>query len=225
VEDVSHIDDEYLQRWMEDPKDRKPKFPDNDDGDNDDDGHSLDIERISQIDLPTSEASPDSPELFKRIRFLSSWEDRIDSRGPLWLRVGDFFIWDTSSAASILETETRMHVSILRHIEPFHDWIYSATRVPWFRFFIGFIGRNREQSSPVLVLILDSKKARQRCLKVMKRLDWLGKGSRFSVITASPSALGGEEYERKFSRNMKTPGAKGYEMHREVMRRMKMLSY
>jgi hypothetical protein len=163
------------------------------------------------------------------VRFLSLWENRMESRGHLYASAGDVHLWDTSSLGSIVEAEIQMHISIHVHLKPHVDWILSGRRPNeielWdYRFFTGFVGRTREESSAVLLLILESKRARRRISTVMKRLDWLGYSSRFLVITAAPSVFGQKEFDEQWSRNRRA-GGRWSEIETEVRRRMKTLSY
>lgn len=158
---------------------RQLKFYNHNDDDDDEadnnDSEYRDIESIGLEDLPLSETLLDGAEIFKRIRFLSRWENRVDSRGGVRVSVGDIHLWGISSHGVADMARFQMCVSICVHIVPYYDWIYAGidqgdpttfgSSKIWL--FPGFVGRTRETSLPIIVLISNSKRVRRKGLRAL----------------------------------------------------------
>jgi hypothetical protein len=214
-----------------DPRIKGPRIKELPDNSDDEEIEEEDTENDhSIVALQESKTMPDdTPDIFKRVRFLTSWLDRTDSRGQLYTSLGDVHLWDTSQLPEVFEAEVQMHVSIKLHLAPYHDYILSARRSSemesnWtYRFFTGFIGTSIETSQPVLVLIMKSAAGRKRLMKLIQKLEWLGKGSRFAVVTADPTVFR-EDFDELWASQVRHPDAKWSVFQRESRRRFKALT-
>lgn len=201
VIDMSDMDEKQLNDWAA-HQDRLHIRNDyqTHEGEDEDDIHdrcSKDIETLVQEGLSRSEGPVDGPDVFKRVKFLTRWEDRYESRGNLWITIGNIHFWSTSSQGVASMARYEMAVSLVCQIYLYQNWIWEgqprkiATR--WKRTIgmrIAFAGYSREKSLPIIIITSYSKKARTRAMKVLKLLDWLGTPSRFSILTPPPSVIG-----------------------------------
>jgi hypothetical protein len=143
--------------------------------------------------------------------------------------MNNIHLWDTSTLPEVFEAEVQMHVSIKLHLAPYHNYIASARRAAdiedrWvWRFFTGFIGTSIENSRPVLVLIMKSAAGRRRLMKLIQKLEWLGKGSRFVVVTADPDVFE-QGFDDLWMSQVRDPGAKWSIFQAESRRRFKALT-
>jgi hypothetical protein len=199
-----------------------------DDEDDDYYGQNKDIETIVREDLPLSGTLVDGPEIFKRVKFLSRWEDRSESRGELYRTFGYIHLWTLCCHGVAEMARFQMVVSIHIQWNLYRDWVLAGLLPDeiegWFvAAFIGFVGRSREQSLPVLIGISTSKRLRRRLFKVLKRLDWLGTHSRFSVLTAPPSVFGDKWWVEESFRRYRTPGSHEFKTRMEAQKRLELL--
>jgi hypothetical protein len=162
-----------------------------DDEDEDDDRHSKNIETL----LSRSEGLVEGPHIFKRVKFLTRWEDRVESRGRLIHTIGNIRLWRTSFQGVASMANFQMQLSIWFQLHRYRHWIFEH-QLEAIAMNIGFAGHSREQSLPIVILTADSKRIRRRAMKVLKLLAWLGTPSRYSILFPLPSVLfGNREWE------------------------------
>jgi len=224
VIDVSDVDEKRLNEWVahqcrldirnhgqthdqthegEDEDDIHDQTHEGEDKDDIHDRHSKNIETLVEENLSRSESLVDGPDIFKRVKFLTRWEDRYESRGNLWTTIGNIHLWSTSSQGVASMAGFQMLVSISFQLRLYRDWICKRQpgeiAPPRMRIAvrIGFAGHSREQSLPIIVMTTYSKGTRRRAMKVLKLLDWLGTPSRFSILTPPPSVFGNRDWFKK----------------------------
>lgn len=170
-------------------------------GNDEDEDDNLDITTAAvQANIHSRQVLTDGPEIFKRIRFLSRWENDAESRG---YRLKEFRGWSISTRHNVARmARFQILVSVAAQLIFHKHWIYAGVerKSPLTRWcaVMAFIGVNRAKSVPVIILMSLSKKVRRRCSEVLKLLGWLGKGSRIPVIFGHPATFGMTE-ERKES--------------------------
>jgi hypothetical protein len=136
--------------------------------------------------IPTSPAE-DGPEVFKRIRYISRWEYRSESRGELRHKIDQHCWW---SATCIEARAIRIAVSGDLNRAWCKDGSFddrSWETSVYIRFF--FVGPSVQQSRPVLVLFSMSKRRREKVWKYLKQIDWIKAHPYLIVLTTSHSAF------------------------------------
>lgn len=137
----------------------------------------------------------DSPEVFKRVRFLSRWEKCADSREGRIFSAGDVHFWDMSDRGWSGMARYQMGKSLLDYLVHSHAlrdaslWSSYRSSDPEHNIFItpAFVGRTREESRPIILLYSNLKGPRRRALKLAKELAWLAPNSPILVAsTLSP---------------------------------------
>lgn len=187
VIDMSDADDNYLDEWMK----HRRKLVIRDDGDDDEEDNY--DEQYSNIDAlarkALSKSLVDGPEIFKRVKFLSRWEDRRESRGSLLVTVGDMTLWSSSSQGVAGMANFQLKVSICVQLLSHPKYISADLPIPGSKVTVltGFAGRSLGESFPIILIISESRKLRRRVAKVLRQLDFLRANSRFTVVTTQPS--------------------------------------
>ncbi|KAF2430873.1 hypothetical protein EJ08DRAFT_697081 [Tothia fuscella] len=199
VVDVSDTSEEYLDECVSRSYQRnifnRNKDEDEDEDENSDNYRNQDIESLTRECLSFSESIVNGPEIFKRVKFLSRWEDQLESRGSFRGIVGNIHLWGISSRSHVTTmARFQFRVAIYIHLKISSAWICGPDPLDMHRvgFFTGFAGRSRKQSSPVIIVASDSKRTRRRALRVLKSLPGLDIQSRFAVVAVPRSTFEAE---------------------------------
>ncbi|KAK7985802.1 hypothetical protein PG988_003424, partial [Apiospora saccharicola] len=120
ITDLSEASDDKLKEWLcgnnNVQQHISETFPDTD---------LSDAETLRQF-FPERQAT-DSPEIFKRVRFLSRWEDRPESRGDYAGHVQGIHLWVFSESGWIRDIEMQLAAMTLYHMEPALEGVRSLT--------------------------------------------------------------------------------------------------
>ncbi|CAN9411990.1 unnamed protein product [Alternaria alternata] len=143
-----------------------------------------DFEDEFPTDLISIFDTEEGPEVFKRVRFLSRWEFRLESRGSLFAKVGQYNWW----IASCLEA-TAMKVNLintLQNVSARHTWVSPGAS--WSErkllFCVFFVGPTLQESRPVLVIFGMSKKVRREAWKHSIGIDWIRANPSLILLTS-----------------------------------------
>ncbi|KAH8632896.1 hypothetical protein IG631_11530 [Alternaria alternata] len=143
-----------------------------------------DFEDEFPVDLVTMSDIKEGPEVFKRVRFLSRWEFRLESRGPLRYKTGQYNWWK-ASCPETLAMRKALRVAFnenwAEHVFP------TGTPRRWqeslfINFF--FVGSTLQQSRPVLVIFSMSKKVRRETQKHFTGIDWVRANPSLVLLTS-----------------------------------------
>lgn len=143
-----------------------------------------DFEDEFPVDLVTMSDIKEGPEVFKRVRFLSRWEFRLESRGPLRYKTGQYNWWK-ANCPETLAMRTALRVAFnenwAEHVFP------TGTPRRWqeslfINFF--FVGSTLQQSRPVLVIFSMSKKVRRETQKHFTGIDWVRANPSLVLLTS-----------------------------------------
>ncbi|KAI1327118.1 hypothetical protein F5Y16DRAFT_399667 [Xylariaceae sp. FL0255] len=142
----------------------------------------------------------DGPEIFKRVRLLTRWEDRLEYRGDRTLFIDGISFWEMTSH----DVVRQMGLAILVRILASTNSVWSGfEELPEFDsgllYNFLFAGCTRTQSVPIILVTANLGKIRRRAAKMIRTLDWVQNGSRISVVTLPRSAVyTGEAWARLF---------------------------
>jgi hypothetical protein len=217
VIDVSDVNDKDLDQWVIHDSEISLQDLDAEDKDDRNHGHSNDIENVAEQNLLPVEGFADGPEIFKRVRFLSRWEDLGESRGSLVRSFGNVHIWGLSFSPLAKMASFQIRVMVVAQLLLYRNWILPKANQAeglWFRSF--FMGHSREQSTPVIVLFAETKRARRRALKVVEQLDWIGLYRRVSVFTCSRTVWGSQMFWQMLEQRRRLPGSISSTVHHEA---------
>ncbi|KAF2243770.1 hypothetical protein BU26DRAFT_554599 [Trematosphaeria pertusa] len=172
-----------------------------------------DTDRTTQIEFddllpqdllspPPEGKEPDDPaSVFKRIRYITRWDFRAESRGPLLYRTGEYCWWGSRSVEGIA-----IRRALIRALDaPLSGELplYNATLDRAVFLSIMFVGTSVERSRPVLVIFSMRERYRRLAWKCVREIDWV-KAERSIVFITSASRMfyGGiwEYVERKRKR-------------------------
>jgi hypothetical protein len=206
VLDVSGLEDDCISRQatqhLETYQGRQ-KFEDEED-----ETECLDIETEVLDDWLRSNTIQEGPDVFKRVRLLTRWEDCSESIGPVLARRGRIHLWGVSKNGFATTADFQIRVSMLVQLithtsliyKPNHGrWICNDGEELWFH--VGFLGYTKANSNPVIVILSDSSRHRQRAIKVMQKLEWLKSGSRFQIFSGPLSTLYPEDTKLSVEKN------------------------
>ncbi|KAF2867791.1 hypothetical protein BDV95DRAFT_610692 [Massariosphaeria phaeospora] len=133
------------------------------------------------VHLPPTE---DSVEVFKRIRYISRWEDRSESRGSVQYRTGQYKWWDCQKSA---ESHTIMNVSLSYLQTTMPKDLLPSTLESWrdhLFVYLKFIGTSVEQSRPMLMLFSTKKWYRKEAWKCLRNILWIKAHPSLILITS-----------------------------------------
>lgn len=143
-----------------------------------------DFEDEFPVDLVTMSDIKEGPEVFKRVRFLSRWEFRLESRGPLRYKTGQYNWW----GADCPETLAMRKALRVAFNENWAEHVFpTGTPRRWqesvfINFF--FVGSTLQQSRPVLVIFSMSKKVRRETQKHFTGIDWVRANPSLVLLTS-----------------------------------------
>lgn len=140
--------------------------------------------------------SEDSPDVFKRIRYISRWETREESRGSMrfikrgnglgpWWSSGPMHLWSATCTEAEVIKDTLAEV--LKKTLP-DDLLYGGTWERAIALNLFFAGPTIQQSRPLIMVFSLSKSARDGVEKEITKLDWVQ--AHPSLIYSSSYSLG-----------------------------------
>ncbi|ETS84733.1 hypothetical protein PFICI_02758 [Pestalotiopsis fici W106-1] len=169
VLDFSDMDDDAIDKWLAQPEhDQNSKAFLNDEYNGNDNLSLLLAERENM----------EGPDIFKRVRYISRWEDLEDSRGSLSATMNGIRFWGIGDngwaieavwnirALAVAEANWQVHE---RELAP----IFGENTC-WYR--VQFAGYTRKTSVPVLTVITGSQDTCQRIVKALRTLDFIRDG-------------------------------------------------
>ncbi|KAK6821324.1 hypothetical protein PG987_015724 [Apiospora arundinis] len=196
--DLSDTSVDNLNNWLAGRYDRPQNDVTGDSSSKIDLHDGDDVQRI----LFTREAS-DGPEIFKRVKFLSRWEDREESRGFHKKLNNGVHFWHASAAGSGLEIESQIGAMTHLHLKsiplaealPQMDWdpIFPVDNIV---FMTGFAGTSKASSVPVIIIFLADSLERKRIANWMHKLQVV-KSSRIRVLAFHPLVYKSREQWRQ----------------------------
>jgi hypothetical protein len=132
-----------------------------------------DWEDASSMDLVTSFKTEEGPEVFKRVRFLSRWEFRNESRGKLRYRINQYNWWTTTCPEAFVMRKTlriafEKKADSLSFARQKHKTWDRALCINLF-----FVGKTLQQSVPVLFIFSMDQKMRRKAWDLFAELDWI----------------------------------------------------
>lgn len=144
-----------------------------------------DFDEIEPAKLGLPFSAEDSPEIFKRVRYISRWEYRSESRGSLFYRTDQYCLWKTGciEAKSICRALAKSLCCTLPCdiIQGPHSWDNSIS----LRIF--FVGTSVQRSRPMVMIFSMKKKYRKVAWKHSKEMDWIKACPYLTILTASNS--------------------------------------
>jgi hypothetical protein len=134
----------------------------------DDQTNAMHIQDDASEKLLEWRATEDTPEVFKRVRFLTQWYDAEDSRDTCYDRLGQLKIWGVvGSAKAHKEHLVLMSAQILGHaIFKLYDEDAALFVNMW------FMGTHRHDSVPVFIIYSKSKQNREQTLRAAREIPW-----------------------------------------------------
>ena len=127
----------------------------------------------------------DGPELFKRVRFLTRWEFRAESRGVKVYRTRQYFWWTCKCPEAdamihaIATAVSRTLLSPDMSYENYDDYT-------WKEFICGslfFVGPSLQQTRPVFWIFSMNKTVRDRWRKICEGIPWIKNNPLLFVVT------------------------------------------
>lgn len=146
-----------------------------------------DINRIVSLHQTT-----DGPEIFKRVKFLSRWEDSTEFRGPHVKFNNGIHFWSLNTAGSGHEIDNQISLMTCDQLNliPGNEWSKQADcdlvfPEDWIIFILGFAGSSARSSIPVIILFCADLHKRKLIADWMYKLDVV-KSSRLRVLVFHP---------------------------------------
>jgi hypothetical protein len=142
-----------------------------------------DFEDEFPADLISISDTEEGPEVFKRVRFLSRWEFRRESRGALRYTIGPYNWWvargpEIKAMKDSLDTIMRANTSRIFAAAGENIW----QRILYLNIF--FVGSTLQQSRPVLFIFCMTKQVRREAWKHCTEIDWIRANPTLVLLTS-----------------------------------------
>lgn len=160
-----------------------------------------DFEDEFPVDLVTMSDIKEGPEVFKRVRFLSRWEFRLESRGLLRFKTGQHSWW--RAVCPEAEAMKQALGAALREVCGGYRFDFPGLSL-WERtVFINvyFVGSTLRQSRPVLFIFSMTKKVRREAWKHFTGIDWIRANPSLVLLTSCNTVFHSavkHDFERTF---------------------------
>jgi hypothetical protein len=147
-----------------------------------------DWEDAFPMDLAISSKTEEGPEVFKRVRFLSRWEFRHESRGILRYQVDQYSWWRAvcpeaiamrKGAAGAFRRRKRSN-PVPSRFAKWESTIFTN---------LYFVGETLQQSRPVLVLFCMDKKRRREGWEILSDIEWVRANPSLVLLTTCHSVF------------------------------------
>jgi len=144
------------------------------------------IESSVPVDLLRTQEVEDSPEVFKRVRFITRWEDFEESRGCLILSIGGIHCWRVAYNSPAAMPCQQIIDTLGEEFLCRGDFIFrDGSGSDYFQYCLLFFGADLQRSKPIILLYSEERRLRHRAMKVIKKLPWLTPNSRFLLASCS----------------------------------------
>lgn len=151
-------------------------------GNTDDSIAEADFDEIMLADLVSPFETEAGPEIFKRVRFISRWEYRDESRGRLLYKTDQYYWWtaDCFEADAAKKAVVRCLVRTLSNdlLRSYKTW---DTEIGINLF---FVGQSVQDSRPVLLIFSMEKAKRKEAWRYCKSIDWVKAHPSLVLLTA-----------------------------------------
>lgn len=135
------------------------------------------------------------PDIFKRVRLFTRWQDSAESRGAKIETLGGVTFWDI--AKSKYGIFFQLHRALADYVFLNHvDYIFDTNSGGMFCSWMGFVGKTLQQSCPVFLLYAKKKLIRRRAVNCYQSNMWVTKNG-FLVAACS-----GPRWKRHFLNNV-----------------------
>jgi hypothetical protein len=129
----------------------------------------------------------DGPEVFKRVRLFTRWQDSVGSRGHKIAAFGGTAVWDY--AKTISGIAELFADAVFDHLERrskfgYKNYVFEGSDDSYF-YKICFLGQTVQQSYPALFFYSKNKRVRQRIVKLVRNIAWVHQNG---MLVASCSA-------------------------------------
>jgi hypothetical protein len=145
-----------------------------------------DWEDAVPMDLATSSKTEEGPEVFKRVRFLSRWEFRHESRGKLRYQI-DQYSWWGAGCPEAVALRTVAASAILRRYRSERVSLKCDNWETCIGISLCFVGKTLQQSIPVLLVFSMDKKRRRRVWETLSDLEWVRANPSLILLTTCHS--------------------------------------
>jgi hypothetical protein len=169
-----------------------------------------DVDNKSTVDeLPESLplSLEDNPGVFKRVRYITRWEHRLESRGRLKWRGDKYSIWYALGKEATAIRKSLPRNSLLKGIRPKRPG--PDQPAPSFNQMVAvhlqFIGPSIEQSKLMIGVFSMSKKRRNKYVRQLKGIEWV-KNNPSVIVVGHCSTLFIESAKRSYQQKAREAG-------------------
>lgn len=159
----------------------------------------LSDEETFRLILSKRQAMDDGPEIFKRVRFLSRWEDRDESRGNLRWTVNSFHFWEAADVEYLSDVFLQLRLMTTMHLLQTLEFgcLQSSHQVfPHPKGFIlsfQFAGFKRTTAIPAIILVCEGPSDQEQVATALRKLGII-QSSRFGLLVYHPLDLAPREW-------------------------------
>jgi hypothetical protein len=139
-----------------------------------------DFEDAFPADLVSMSDTEEGPEVFKRVRFLSRWEFRLESRGPLEYKTGQYNWWAADCPEAQVMKDA-LGATLWDHVCEIEE-LNSVEQ--YFALNLFFVGSTLQQSRPVLLIFSMTKQGRREAWRHSTGIDWIKANPSLVVLTS-----------------------------------------
>jgi hypothetical protein len=138
------------------------------------------------LDQILHKGAEDSPDVFKRVRLFTRWQDSPESRGSKITAFGNgTSFWDVTKSMHDMIYE--FDGALLDHLTNYLD--NTRSRDAWedvLFVWTGFIGRTLKQSYPIVLIYTKKKRVRSSAVSALQRSSWARKNGLLVASCSGP---------------------------------------
>ncbi|KAK8062029.1 hypothetical protein PG994_008395 [Apiospora phragmitis] len=188
--DMSEASVDELEDWLR--KHGNTKQREYDDADSSPETELADADNLR--DILSKRQAMEGPEIFKRVRFLSRWEDRDESRGSLAASLNDIHLWYLNQGEIDFQLKAMAYTRLVPEFRQYkgHVSSWEAGNVVPCAILVGFVGYKRSMSIPVITILCENPLISKVTATVLQELEVV-KSSRIRIPVLHPLAVYSEE--------------------------------
>ena len=141
-----------------------------------DDALMVEFDQSLPADPFCATAHDDGPETFKRVRFLTRWEYRAESRGRKVFRTNKWYWW-TANCPEVAVVVRALATAIACRTSPeLLSYAADGQDITWkqkFYITVYFVGPTLKQSRPVIWIFAMNKAERIRLRRICEEINWV----------------------------------------------------
>lgn len=131
----------------------------------------MDMDMDINCEIMAQDDSADGPGIFRRVKYISRWEDLDESRArACYMTIKETHFWPPTPGSAFEAAGNILGITLAEVL-----WQTRGTTGDYSTMFL-FAGQTRSTSVPVVLLFASSREMRRRAVQAVKSLDFISNG-------------------------------------------------